>query len=174
MDDCLANSGGREATTKSGIKSDMEAMFQRQDRNQMDRVVEKIKNKLSQTLDTSVQMTQKAWHSRLEEQNRRFDELEIATRDTLAQASNLAAVMANSHLNRLHAKITPMQVLLHPDDPDRSEWRPHMRDVYRLGQWAKGFFPSKHNPQTEAKERRDGMRFSILFIPTSQNYHLSS
>ena len=83
---------------------------------------------------------------RFQEVHRRFDRQGSEIRDIKVQLENAAAITRNGRLRRMHQPINLIKVLKPADNPNEFVWTSHpqipkhMKNIYILGQRAKGVF----------------------------------
>lgn len=89
---------------------------------------------------------EKKMDGRFEKVDERFQKVDDDIRDIKAHLSNAAAITRNGRIRRMHEPIHLIKVLKPTADPDKFVWASHsqvpkhMKNIYILGQRAKGIF----------------------------------
>ena len=96
---------------------------------------------------------------RFKEIDRRFDKQDSEIRDIRVQLENAAAITRNGRLRRMHQPINLIKILKPAGGPNKFVWASHpqvpkhMKNIYLLGQRAKGVF----EPSWEGKQNEQSM-----------------
>lgn len=110
---------------------------------------------------------------RFQEVDRRFDKQESEIRDIKVQLENAAAITRNGRLSRMHQPINLTKVLKPTNDPHKFVWASHpqvpkhMKDIYILGQRAKGIFEPRWDgsPNGTPNEQSTYLKTVALLSP---------
>lgn len=111
---------------------------------------------------------------RFEQVDRRFDKQDSEIRDIKVQLENAAAITRNGRLRRMHQPLNLIRVLKPTGHLDKFVWASHpqvpkhTKDVYTLGQRAKGVFELGW----EGKPREQSMSMTPRYCLKSLSYQL--
>lgn len=153
------------------VEKKMDGRFQEVEKK-MDRRFQEVDGRF-QEMEKKMDGRFQEMDGRFQEVDRRFDKQESEIRDIKVQLENAAAITRNGRLSRMHQPINLTKVLKPTNDPHKFVWASHpqvpkhMKDIYILGQRAKGIFEPRWDgsPNGTPNEQSTYLKTVALLSP---------